>query len=268
MAEKGKFLQRDRENGLDMKIFLLIIIAFLFLATIGPLVVFWSGKVDFKNHWSVADRSSANLAPKANQYEPAVVQVYAARTYNWRGLFAVHTWIAVKGQGALQYTVYQVVGWRQYWGLPVFSEQTDIPDRKWFGNQPTLLVDIRGAAAEALVKKIQAVAESYPYKNQYILWPGPNSNSFTAYIGRSIPELKLLLPSIAIGKDYLGRRKFFARAPSATGYQFSFYGIMGVLFALKEGIEINFLGLVLGVDVLHPAIILPGIGRIGVRGFL
>ena len=46
--------------------------------------------------WRFADRSSVGLAPLPSKTAEAVVQVYAARTYSWRGAFAVHSWIAVK----------------------------------------------------------------------------------------------------------------------------------------------------------------------------
>src|SRR5262245_66379212 len=63
--------------------------------------------------WRTASREPVGLAPDpANTPEP-IVQVYAARAVGWRGLFGVHTWIAVKpaGQG---YTVYEVIGGRLY----------------------------------------------------------------------------------------------------------------------------------------------------------
>jgi len=40
------------------------------------------------------------------------------------------------------------------------------------------------------------------------------------------------------------------------------YGLAGVMAAWDEGLEVNVLGLVLGVDVRHPALKLPGIGRV------
>ena len=41
------------------------------------------------------------------------------------------------------------------------------------------------------------------------------------------------------------------------------YGVAGFLVALKEGIEVNVLGLNLGIDALAPAVNLPAIGRVG-----
>ncbi|NIO09580.1 MAG: DUF3750 domain-containing protein, partial [Deltaproteobacteria bacterium] len=99
--------------------------------------------------------------------------------------------------------VHQVVGWRVRRGLPAVSSVEDIPDRNWFNSRPEVLSDLRGSNAAAAIVKINKAIESYPYPDQYSLWPGPNSNTFTAYILRQVPELRASLPSNAIGKDYL-----------------------------------------------------------------
>jgi hypothetical protein len=39
-------------------------------------------------------------------------------------------------------------------------------------------------------------------------------------------------------------------------------GLLGVAAAVEEGIELNVLGLVTGIDVRQPALKLPGIGRV------
>src|SRR4029079_5561328 len=65
--------------------------------------------------WRTASRESVGLAPAPAATPEAVVQVYAARAWAWRGYFGVHTWIAVKAAGAKAYTVYEVIGWRLRW---------------------------------------------------------------------------------------------------------------------------------------------------------
>ncbi len=177
-------------------------------------------------------------------------------------MFASHNWIVVKPKNAAEYTVYQVIGWRKFRGLPPLMMAADLPDRNWFGQTPLLILDIRGDKAESLIPKIEEAAKAYPYPNQYDVWPGPNSNTFPAFVGRHVPELGLALPSDALGKDYLVGNTFFARAPSGTGYQFSLFGLFGVLVAQKEGVEVNILGLVYGIRFYPFAIELPGIGAI------
>lgn len=61
--------------------------------------------------WRTASRESVGLAPSPEQTPEALIQVYGARAYGWRGYFGVHTWIAVKPSNANAYTVYEVIGW-------------------------------------------------------------------------------------------------------------------------------------------------------------
>jgi hypothetical protein len=213
--------------------------------------------------WRTADRSSAGIAPDPATTAEPIIQAYGARAFRWRGAFAVHTWIAVKRQGADQFTTYQVVGWRHWRGLPALAQSDGPPDRHWFGNRPKVYLDLRGEGVEALIDKVEAAGESYPYKTSYRTWPGPNSNTFTAYVARAVPELGLELPPHAVGKDYLGATDFVASAPSGTGYQVSLFGLFGLLAARAEGLEVTILGLTFGIDPLDLAIKLPGVGSIG-----
>lgn len=229
----------------------------LALTLAGPVWVVVSGQIDFSADYRTANRDSAHLAPDPRTTQDAVIQAYAARAFSWRGLVARHCWIAVKPRGASQYTVYQVIGWRTYRGLSALSIAQDIPDRNWFGQTPRLLLDIRGARAESIIPAIDKAARAYPDAGPYVLWPGPNSNSFPAYVARAVPDMGLVMPSDAVGKDYLAHG-FIARAPSATGYQVSLFGLLGMLIAKQEGIELNLLGLVYGIR-FHPfEILLPG----------
>jgi hypothetical protein len=67
--------------------------------------------------WRTASRESAGIAPDPLVTKEAVLQVYGAAAWGWRGWFAIHTWIAAKRTGEPSYTVYEVVGWRQRRGL-------------------------------------------------------------------------------------------------------------------------------------------------------
>ena len=228
----------------------------------GPLINVATGAVEFGGDWRSAPRTPAGTAPDPAITPEAVVQVYAARAFGWRAAFAVHSWIAVKAKGAARYTVHEVIGWRAYRGLPALATSDRAPDAAWFGNRPELLAELRGPEAEAAIGRIAAAVAAYPYADAYRAWPGPNSNTFTAFVARRVPALRLDLPPTAIGKDYLGARPF-AGAPSGTGWQISLFGLLGVLVGAEEGLEINLLGLTVGVDPSAPAIKLPGLGRFG-----
>jgi Protein of unknown function (DUF3750) len=213
--------------------------------------------------WYDARRDATGLAPDPATTREAVIQVYAARAVAWRGIFAVHTWIAVKPAGAARFTRYEVMGFGVADGAPAIRVDRTGPDNYWFGAKPRLLLDRRGAGTDALIEKIRAAVASYPYPHEYRAWPGPNSNTFTAYVARAVPALHLQLPSNAVGKDYLPGGAIVAAAPSATGYQLSLFGVLGVLIARDEGIELNLLGLDMGLSLQSPALKLPGIGRLG-----
>ncbi len=212
--------------------------------------------------WRTASHAPVGLAPDPALHPDAVVQVYAARTVGWRGVFGVHSWVAVKPVRATGYTVYEVIGWKLRWDDTAVSIRERDADGRWFGSAPELLAEKRGADAEALIPRIEKAVKSYPYPNEYRAWPGPNSNTFTAWITREVPELRADLPPTAIGKDYLGS-SVFAAAPSGSGGQFSVAGILGLTVSTVEGLELNLLGLTFGIDLWPPAIKLPLLGRLG-----
>jgi hypothetical protein len=153
--------------------------------------------------WRTASRESAGLAPDPAVTKEAVVQVYGADTWGWRGWFAIHTWISTKRTNDSSYTVYDVVGWRGHRNQPVMKIVRDIPDRFWYGSQPEILTEHRGAGVDSLIDAIDIAAKSYPWKTTYKAFPGPNSNTFTAWIAKQVPELELDLPFSAIGSGYV-----------------------------------------------------------------
>jgi hypothetical protein len=213
--------------------------------------------------WRTASRAPMGIAPKPADAPQPIVQVYGARTVGWRGAFGVHTWIAIKPRDAMDWTTYEIIGWRALRmgdGLAVTRGQ---PDRRWFGAEPELYAHIEGDGVDGVIARIESAIEAYPHRRDYTLWPGPNSNTFTASIAREVPELRLDLPSTAIGKDWLGTTRFADAAPSGTGFQLSLWGLLGFTLAAEEGIELNLAGLNFGIDPLGLAIKLPGIGRIG-----
>ena len=215
--------------------------------------------------WWELRRDSSGQAPDPATTRDAVVQVYAARTVGWRGVMAVHTWIAVKPSDAEAYTRYEVMGWGVGNGAPAVRVNRTGPDNYWFGSHPELLVDRRGEGVDALITRIEAAVQAYPYPRSYWTWPGPNSNTFVAYVGRAVPELRLDLPSTAIGKDFIPGGVPVASTPSGTGVQLSLFGLFGVLAGVEEGLELNVLSLTFGIDVKRPALKLPVVGRLGFK---
>lgn len=237
--------------------------AVLLLAVLGPLAVSATVSSQESVPWYAASREPTGLAPDPKTTHEAVLQVYGARAVRWRGAFSLHTWIAFKPTGASAYERYDVMGFGVESGQPAIRRDRMGPDNYWFGNKPELFLDRRGPEVDALIEKVRVAIKGYPYPDSYRTWPGPNSNTFIAHIGREVPELRLIMPSNAIGKDYLPNGSPVAMTPSGTGAQLSLLGVAGVAIGRDEGLEINLLGFVLGIDVMKPALKLPGIGRVG-----
>jgi len=213
--------------------------------------------------WHQARRDPTGFSPDPATTPGAVIQVFAAPAVAWRGIFSVHTWIAVKPTGAPRFTRYEVLGFGVANGAPAVRIDRMGPDNHWFGARPRIVLDRRGADVDAMIAQVCAAVASYPYPNSYLPWPGPNSNTFLAHIARQVPELQLDLPSNAVGKDFLPCGTLVAAAPSGSGFQVSLYGLVGIMLAAREGLEVNLLGLSFGIDPARPAVKLPALGRLG-----
>ena len=211
--------------------------------------------------WRTAPRHSAGIArDPAAWADTAIVQIYVASTFGWRGYFAVHPWLIYKRAGETAFTRVEVSAWG---GGDVIKRNGALPDGLWFGAQPKLLVDRRGEHVEAMIDGIEKAVASYPYPRTYRTYPGPNSNTFIAHIGREVPALGLDLPANAIGKDFRPLTAALGVSATGRGIQASLLGLLGISVGLEEGIEINLLGLDFGVDLNRPALRLPFIGRLG-----
>jgi hypothetical protein len=231
----------------------------VFLVPVGAKALLWS--FEEPRNWRTARWSSAGILPEAASDHEARVAVFAARTGGWRSIFAVHTWIVAKPVGAPDYTRYEVTGF----GSPL-RVNGGAPDGYWIGYRPEIVADIRGGLAAEAIPKIEAAIRAYPYTEygSYRMWPGPNSNTFVATVLRAVPELEIAMPSEAIGKDFRADGSLFGATASGTGVEVSLYGMLGIKIGRIEGVELNFLSLVAGLDTRHPAVKIPAFGRIGI----
>jgi hypothetical protein len=210
--------------------------------------------------WRTADRSSIGYLPPAKQNPDAAVRIFAAQTVRWRGIFATHCWIVIKPTGAAAYTRYDYTAWSETVRLNGFE-----PDGRWFGHVPEVVFAADGETATALIPRMQTAIRTYALNHQgdYRAWPGPNSNTFVAAVMDAVPEIRTALPPTAIGKDYPYDGRRLRLAPSDTGVKLTLDGYAGLTVAWVEGIEVNILGAVAGLDLRRPAIKLPGLGRFG-----
>ncbi len=117
-----------------------------------------------------------------------------------------------------------------------------------------------GEDARAILRVLSR-PEDYPHIETYHYWPGPNSNTYVAWVlGQS--GLRVDHHPLAIGKDYIGLWGFGARATTTrTGVQIE-SPIIGLKLGLMDGVEVHVLGMTLGVDLWPPALKTP-LGRFG-----
>jgi hypothetical protein len=238
----------------------LIVLGLLLFLPLAARAAFYAFD-DAPRHWRDADWSSVRALPPAPQHKEARVLVLSGRTGGWKGVLATHSWIVIKRAGAAEWTRFDVVGW----GNPVRRNHW-APDGRWYGTPPSVVADLRGAEAAALIPKIEAAVAGYRWRNDgdYRIWPGPNSNSFVAAVLRAVPEMQVTLPGNAIGRDF--RPGFHAgQSDSGTGIELNLWGYAGFKLAWVEGLELNVLGLVIGADLRDPALKVPGYGRLGFR---
>jgi hypothetical protein len=213
-----------------------------------------------RGDWRSADRSSAGLLPRPDGHPGALVRVFSARVVSWRGIVATHSWIVVKDPGAPAYQRFDYTAW----GQPIWVDRF-VPDGRWFGSTPEVVVAADGADAEAMIPRIRDTIRTYPYSapGDYQAWPGPNSNTFVAAVMSAVPEMRASLPATAIGKDFPFDGRWVGATPSRTGIRVNLGGYAGVTVGWVEGIEVNLFGAVAGLDLRRPGVKLPAIGRIG-----
>ncbi|MFT6267355.1 MAG: hypothetical protein ACJAVV_000152 [Alphaproteobacteria bacterium] len=176
---------------------------FTILLLLAAMAVLSTSCSTLTKDWRTSSRESAGLSVNPSLATQAIIEVYAADAFSWRGWFAVHSWMVIKPQDAKEYTVYEVVGWRVNSGLPALRKiSTMTPDRFWYGAKPEKILYIEGDDAARLIPQVEAAIARYPYANEYTLFPGPNSNTFPAWVGLQVPALGLEMPFDAIGSGY------------------------------------------------------------------
>jgi hypothetical protein len=139
------------------------------------------GRSVIAQDWRTASSDPVGLAPVPATTPEAVVQVYGARTWGWRGNFGVHTWIAVKPANAEAYTVYEVIGWRLRWADSVVAIHGRAADARWYGNAPgTLCRPARRRRPEKADSAHRRGGAFLSLRQRVPRLARPNSNTFTA----------------------------------------------------------------------------------------
>jgi hypothetical protein len=239
-------------------LFRFVVVLMLLPSAVGAAIGYAKG---WPANWRVAAWTSSGILASADAQKPATVIILASRTGQWKSIFAEHMSIVFKPENANHWTRYDVVGW----GKPI-RQDAYVADALWYGNTPRVIYRLEGPAAASLIPDIKKSIQAYPNnaEGSYVIWPGPNSNTFVSWVVRHTKGFDAELSSVAVGKDYLGPGFHMARAPSDTGFTVSWGGYLGATLALEEGAELHLIGSTIGIDPNDLAIKLPALGKLSV----
>ncbi len=238
-----------------------LFIIFVFVLPALATMAWWAVQ-DRPASWRMADWSSSGLLPVASQTEDAAIYVLAARTGGMKGALSVHSWLVIKRPGADAYERYDKVGW----GSPV-RRNGYAADARWYSNEPFVVHAVHGAEAERLIPEFDRASADYPHARQggYRIWPGPNSNSFVAWVLETVPDFGGRLPPNAVGRDFTPYMLLAGLTPDRKDIRINVFGVAGLTVGAASGIELHIGGLVAGIELRNPALKIPGYGRLGLR---
>lgn len=173
----------------------------------------------------------------------------------WYTRFAEHTWVEVADASGRER-----IEWNSFADAVI---HTDLDageltgdrraDERW-DEGVAVLARWTGERAAEISAHIRQVADRFPDAADYTAWPGPNSNTFVAWLAREA-GFGVALPPNALGKDYAA---WLAAGVSTTGVGLHLdTAVLGVQVGLVEGVELHLLGLTTGVGVWPPCLKLP-----------
>ena len=179
---------------------------------------------------------------------------------SWYKRFAHHSWIDFKRGGEEAWERLESLGPLGIGQMQLSAEEARL-DRRLEGESVRLLGLVTGEEArEAIVGIDRRSAELARKYEDYVAWPGPNSNTFVAEVAQGVPELAFVFDPNAVGKDYGGWIDAGLTA-SKTGVRVDTLPV-GVALGLREGVELHVLQLTLGVSFDPPGISLPFVPQI------
>jgi hypothetical protein len=194
------------------------------------------------------------VAPHEHRAD-AVVQLRRASLPQPLSAMAVHYWFAAWDADFRVWERWEV--WQQKgltttsWGYvhrdlsaidaPVGGGES-VVERQWYGDE-----------ARALIAALHA-SPLYPHRDLYRAWPGPNSNTYVAWVLREAGVAADLDPK-AIGKDWRGWIGAGATT-TGTGVQLS-TPLTGLKLGARDGFEVSVLCLTFGFKPSPPALKTP-----------
>jgi len=119
-------------------------------------------------------------------------------------------------------------------------------------DNPVRIVSQSRLPVEATAAAIAETARAYD-ASLYRPWPGPNSNTFTRVLVMEVDGLHAHLEPNATGKEFTWHA---GRTPGGTGLEIK-TPLLGAAIGLREGVELNFLGITAGIGIWPPSLKLP-----------
>ncbi len=142
----------------------------------------------------------------AKPEEPLTVELWYAPLPRPLSRFAWHHWlVAREAERATRWEVWQSRG---AGGESVGHVHKNLmrPDGGVGGGDAVTLFTWRGAEAENIVRILERAWSHYPHRFRYLAFPGPNSNTFVAWVLKRAGlagDAALLLRWQAVGRGWL-----------------------------------------------------------------
>jgi hypothetical protein len=116
------------------------------------------------------------------------------------GLFAAHYWLVVfDGESCHRWEVWQT---KNAGGRSIGHVHCDLkPADAGVGGGPARVAAEWTGPQAVAIQSVLEKAEAYPHCGRYLVWPGPNSNTFVAWVLRRA-RVEHKLGPMALGKRY------------------------------------------------------------------
>lgn len=123
----------------------------------------------------------------------------------WIGAFAWHYWFVVEDQtGRHRWEVWQT---KNAGGFCIGHVHCDLKrPEDGVGGGPSRVVTVWEGQAARRLAEVLSNAQAYPHCHRYHYWPGPNSNSFVAWVLRQA-GVDYELDRRGIGRRYLAAKQ-------------------------------------------------------------
>jgi hypothetical protein len=190
------------------------------------------------------------------------VQLWSATLPSVLRVIAVHTWFNVFDEKEGRWRRWEVWQNRDAGGESWGHVHRDLmhPERPVGGGPASCESEWTGDEAERLLAVLERSPE-YPERDRYRYWPGPNSNTYAAWV-LSQAGIPYSLNPRAIGKDFLGVHGYgLKREMGKTQLESP---LLGVCVDPLRAVELHVLALTLGIERQPLALITP-LGRLRFR---